>query len=168
MDEPTGANPRQKTPRGGPAGATETTGGRLEAIWIKRAKLGPMDPAERARLVPGRGLEGNADQGGRRQVTLIEVEAWRRAQEELGVEVPPAARRANLLISGLELAESRGRVLVVGDCRLHVVGETRPCNRMDQAQPGLRKALEPEWRGGAFAEVLDGGDIAVGDALRWE
>ena len=45
--------------------------GHLRAIWIKRMKRGPMDPRETATLVPGRGLVGNANQGGRRQVTLI-------------------------------------------------------------------------------------------------
>jgi len=142
--------------------------GKLDAIWIKRAHRGPMDEKPRAKLVAGRGLEGNSDQGGHRQVTLISREAWRRAEEELGTEVPPTARRANLLVSGIELAETRGRILRVGNARLHIRGETRPCNRMDEAQEGLRGALDPEWRAGAYAEVLDDADIAVGDPVRWE
>lgn len=141
--------------------------GRLEAIWIKRAKRGPMDPAERAEMVAGKGLVGNADQGRRRQVTLLSREAWQRVQEELGVEVPPTARRANLFLSGVDLEETRGREILVGSCHLRILGETRPCNRMDEAQPGLMQALDPEWRGGAFAEVLEGGSIAAGDPVRW-
>ena len=35
--------------------------GELAAIWIKRMKRGPMDPAPAATLVSGRGLVGNAD-----------------------------------------------------------------------------------------------------------
>ena len=44
--------------------------GRLEAIWIKRAKRGVMDPALHATLIADRGITGNANQGGRRQLRL--------------------------------------------------------------------------------------------------
>ncbi len=141
--------------------------GTLDAIWIKRARRGPMDPAPRASLVSGAGLAGNANQGGHRQVTLLEAESWRAVTDELGAEVDPAARRANLLVRGVRLAETRGRVLQVGGCRIRVLGETRPCERMDEAYPGLQAALRPDWRGGAYGEVLDGGEIAVGDPVQW-
>lgn len=142
--------------------------GRLEAIWIKRAHRGPMDPVPAATLVAGRGLVGNADQGRRRQVTLIEREVWERLMRELGGAVPPSARRANLLISGLSLAGERNRVLRVGDCRIRVLGETRPCERMDEALHGLREAMKVGWGGGSFGEVLDDGQVALGAEVRWD
>lgn len=143
------------------------TPGRVEAIWIKRAHGGPMDAAPRATLRAGQGIVGNADQGRRRQVTLIDRQAWDRVIEELGDYVDPAARRANLLISGLSLVDSRGRTIRIGTCRLRINGETRPCHLMDQARQGLRRALTLPWRGGAYAEVLDDGEIEVGADAEW-
>jgi MOSC domain-containing protein YiiM len=140
--------------------------GRIEAIWIKRAKRGPMDPVEDATLVADRGIVGNADQGGRRQVTIIERETWDTMMRELDAHVDPAARRANLMVSGVRLAASRGMILDVGACRIRIMGETRPCEQMDEALPGLRRAMANPWRGGAFGVILDDGDIRVGDPVR--
>ena len=142
--------------------------GELAAIWIKRVKRGKMDPVDAGTLVAGRGLVGNADQGRRRQVTLIEEEAWRTAMAELGAAADPSTRRANLMLRGIRLPHTRGRVLRIGACRLQVGGELTPCRLMDDALPGLQAALRPEWRGGVFAAVLDDGEIRVGDPVRWE
>lgn len=142
--------------------------GRLEAIWVKRAVRGRMDPAPRAALVAGKGIAGNTDQGGKRQVTIISAEVFDALREELGPGLDPAMRRANLMIRGIPLAGTRGRTLAIGGVRVRIHGETRPCEQMDEALPGLRAALGRDWRGGVFGEVLDDGEIAVGDAVRWD
>ena len=140
---------------------------RLQLILIKRAKLGPMDPAAAAELVAGRGLAGNANQGGKRQVTLIEQEVWDELMRQFASNLPIATRRANLVVSGLPLEKTRGRILAIGDARLHILGETKPCERMEAALPGLKTAMYPHWRGGAFAEVLAGGRIEAGMPIAW-
>ena len=61
-----------------------------------------------------------------------------------------------------------GRVLRLGGSRVVIHGETRPCHLMDEALPGLRQALEEDWGGGAFGEVLEDGPIQVGDTAHWE
>jgi MOSC domain-containing protein YiiM len=144
--------------------------GVLLAIWVKRAHRGPMDSVESGRLVAARGLAGSADQGRRRQVTLLDEAAWRLVVDRAGGSAPPVARRANLLLRGIHFDRgSRGRVLRVGACRLLIRGETRPCERMDEAVPGLQAAMRDEpWSGGAFAEVLNDGEIRVGDPVRWD
>jgi MOSC domain-containing protein YiiM len=141
--------------------------GRLESIWVKRFRHGPMDRADEAELIAGRGIVGNANQGGKRQVTIIAREAWQAVERELDERVPPETRRANLLVTGIDLANSRRRVLRIGACRVRVYGETKPCRQMEEAHAGLQSALRPDWRGGVFCEVLDDGRIAVGDAVEW-
>lgn len=143
-------------------------GARLEGIWIKSGRGGPMRRVDATSLVEGVGLEGNADGGGYRQVTLLDADAWERATVEIGVDVEPAARRANLLLRGIDLADQADRVVRVGECRIRIRGETRPCGRMDHVAPGLRRALAREWRGGAYGMVEQGGPIAVGDRVEWE
>ena len=142
--------------------------GRLEAIWIKRAHRGPMDPKPSATLIAGKGLDGNVDRSSRRQVTIIEREIWEALMKETNASAPPSARRANLMVSGVPLADTRKRVLRIGQTRLEISGETKPCERMEEAVPGLRAAMYPNWRGGAFAKVLTGGDIRVGDPVEFE
>ena len=139
----------------------------LERIWIKRAKLGPMDPVARVAATAGEGLAGNANRRGRRQVTLLSQEAWLEITAQ--VQNPdPIVRRANLLLNGIDLRNSRGKTLRIGPVRVRILGETRPCERMDEAVPGLRAALSVPWGGGAFGEVLDDGEIALGDEASWE
>jgi MOSC domain-containing protein YiiM len=142
--------------------------GRVEVIWLKRAHRGPMDRVEEATLVAGQGISGSADRSRRRQVTLLESEAWVASMAELGVQRDPSLRRANILLTGLRLAHTRGRVLAIGDTRLGIGGELTPCERMDEAAPGLQAALRPDWRGGVFALVMVGGVIRVGDSVRWD
>jgi len=149
-------------------GGSASIDGRVEVIWIKRAHRGPMDSVEEATLVAGQGVAGSVDRSRRRQVTLLESEAWAACMSELGVEEDPALRRANILLSGISLAHTRGRLLAIGDTRLAIGGELTPCERMDEATPGLRAALRPNWRGGVFAQVLAGGVIHVGDHVEWE
>lgn len=142
--------------------------GKVERIWLKRVKRGPMDSVSTAALVQGRGLEGNANQGGRRQVTLLSQEVWQQLTDALGIELDPSTRRANILVSGIDLAHSRGRVLKLGSARVRVFGETKPCRQMEEAAPGLQKLMRPDWRGGAFGEVLDSGELSVGDVVSWQ
>ena len=142
--------------------------GRIEAIWIKRFKRGPMDAVTEAEMVNRRGLVGNADQGGRRQVTIIDAAVWEQVMKQLNANLDPSLRRANLMVRGIDLAQSRKKILQLGACRVRIFKETKPCERMDEALLGLQKALYYDWRGGAFGEVMTGGIVRVGDVARWE
>jgi MOSC domain-containing protein YiiM len=124
-----------------------------------------MDPVPRATVVAGRGIAGDANQGSTRQVTVLSDRDW--IEVTAGPGTPdPIVRRANLLVSGVDLLNSRHKILQVGSVRIRLLGETRPCERMEEARAGLRAAMSVPYGGGAFGEVLDDGEIAVGDEVR--
>lgn len=138
---------------------------RLEQIWIKRMHRGPMDAAERARVVAGKGIVGNANQGGKRQVTIVSSKHWQDVTAPLGDTPDPRLRRANLLVSDIDFLGSPGKILTIGSVRIRIYGETRPCEQMEEAVPGLKQVMSVPFGGGAFGEVLDDGEIAIGDAV---
>jgi MOSC domain-containing protein YiiM len=139
--------------------------GELLKIWVKRFKRGPMDPVPRATVVAGRGIAGDANQGSTRQVTILSNRDW--SEVTAGPGTPdPVVRRANLLVSDVDLFNSRHKILQIGRVRIRILGETRPCERMEEAQPGLKHAMSVPYGGGVFGEVLDDGEIIVGDEVR--
>lgn len=145
-----------------------TAAGRVEALWSKRAHRGKMDPVSEVLLVEGQGVDGSVGRSKRRQVTIIEKEVWERVTAALGATVDPSARRANVMVSGIRLPHTRGRILRIGGARVLIGGEVTPCERMEEAQPGLQAALVPDWNGGAFGQVITTGLVVVGDAVEWE
>jgi MOSC domain-containing protein YiiM len=135
---------------------------RVEEMWIKPVRKAPMEPAESATFVTDAGIVGCANQGGTRQVTVIEKEVFERIRTTLP-DVEPIMRRANVMVSGIRLQNTREQVLTLGGVRLLIKGETRPCERMDAQCQGLTSALVPEWKGGVYGIVLDDGEVSVGD-----
>ena len=102
----------------------------------------------------------------KRQVTLMAVEAWEAALADLHVDLSWTARRANLLVAGVELPRRKGaRIRIGADTLVVVTGECDPCSRMEEAATGLKAALTPDWRGGVTATVIAEGDIAIGDEI---
>ena len=73
------------------------------------------------------------------------------------VGLPWTTRRANLLVAGVRLPRASGGILQIGSVRLEVTAQTYPCARMEDARPGLLKALAREWRGGVTCRVVEGG-----------
>jgi MOSC domain-containing protein YiiM len=138
--------------------------GEVTAIWLKPRRGAPMQPVDQVEVIAGRGLVGNAEQGGRRQITIIDEAAWRAATSELGTEIDPVERRANLMLRGIDFRNSRGRLLRAGNCTIRVFTETTPCTKL---RPDLRAALKPAWRGGVTGEIVDSGTIHVGDNAAW-
>jgi MOSC domain-containing protein YiiM len=127
-----------------------------------------MDRVERALFVAGQGVDGSVGRSRRRQVTLFERERWEEFMSSLDADIDPSTRRANVMVSGIALPHTRKRVLRIGAARVEIGGELTPCERMEEALPGLQDAMRVNWGGGVFGAVLDGGLISIGDVVAWE
>ena len=102
---------------------------------------------------------------GDRQVTVMAQESWDKVCEEMGMKLHWTTRRANILISGIDLENSTGMILKIGDFFLEITGELNPCQRMDDQVVGLTKALTPNWRGGVTCKILSEGYVNEKDVV---
>jgi MOSC domain-containing protein YiiM len=149
--------------------------GRLAGIARHGRSRGPIEVIDTVHVSVEAGLAGDFRGAvkpggkGKRQVSLIEAGDWAAAMADLRTDLDWSARRANLLVEGFDLPQTPGAVIAIGeDVRLEITVECDPCSRMEEIAAGLKAALTPDWRGGALARVLRGGDIAVGDEIRIE
>jgi len=101
------------------------------------------------------------------QITLLSLKNWNLACAEAGKSLDWTERRANLLIDDIEFNDQMiGEHIQVGEVLLEITAETDPCARMDALAPGLKKALTPNWRGGARCKVLRQGTIRINDRVQ--
>jgi MOSC domain-containing protein YiiM len=138
---------------------------KVVSIYLYPERGCPPVEVSEAHAIVGKGLDGDQERAFKRQVTLLSLEAWQQATAELGAELPPCARRANVVISGVDLSTTVGKHIQIGNVRMEIHGETLPCHLMDAAKQGLKDALAPNMRAGVYGAVLEGGRVAVGDAV---
>lgn len=104
---------------------------------------------------------------GKRQVTVLSLEQWQLACDELGTSLPWTVRRANLLVNGVIFdASFIGKQIKIGQLTLLVTGETDPCHKMDAQHQGLTQALTPDWRGGICCRVIADGRVRANDDVQ--
>jgi MOSC domain-containing protein YiiM len=150
--------------------------GRLVAIYVAPAGGAPMEARDRIDAMAGVGLRddryatrtGTFSASGTdpRDVTLIEREAVDAVRAETaGIDVREDETRRNLVTEGVALNRLVGRTFRVGDVRLRGLRLAEPCAYLEQLTgvDGLRDAFAN--RGGLRAEVLDDGELRVGDAV---
>lgn len=142
--------------------------GALEMILLRPARGQAMCAVERARVLPGVGLEGDRFAGrvdSKRQVTLFQAENLAVLASLLHrPSIDPALLRRNLLVRGINLHALSGRRFRIGDVVLEGAAQCHPCSRMETALgPGGFNAMRGI--GGLCTRVIEGGVIAVGDAV---
>jgi MOSC domain-containing protein YiiM len=148
--------------------------GVVESIHVAATATEMPRSVERATAVAGRGLEGDryfegegtfSSWPGDRALTLIEAEAIESLAAESGIEIEPGEARRNVVTRGVDLNALVGRRFRVGALVCEGLELAPPCKHLQKlTQPGVLKGLAG--RGGLRASVVEGGEIAVGDAIR--
>jgi MOSC domain-containing protein YiiM len=138
----------------------------LTAIGYRKIKSGPMFEVHNVKVTKAEGLTlGLPRRASSRQITVLCEEQWQQACMALTIILPWTARRANLLISGIQFnAEHIGKVMHIGQLQLLITGETEPCFKMDLVHPGLCNALN-NFKAGVTCKVLNDADIQIGDSI---
>ncbi len=127
----------------------------------------PMTEVARARLLAGRGIEGDRfslEVGAKGQVSFFALESWARLCGDLGrTDRQLDVFRRNIIVQGTDLNAFIGRDFVVQGVRFHGVEYCKPCFWMDQAFAPGAFALLTEWKaGGLRASVLSDGWLSAG------
>jgi len=149
--------------------------GRVELIHLADAKGKPMRFVERARARAGLGLEGDrygrgqghfsGTPGTGRALTLIEAEALEHLRESAGIVLEPGQARRNVTTRGIALNALVGRRFRIGGLLCEGMRLCEPCSRLEKLVS--KRLLRPlSHRGGLRADVLEDGEIRVGDEVR--
>lgn len=138
----------------------------LDIAFRPKSKA-PMQTKVETMVTKVAGVEGDfRGKPGKRQITVLSLEQWQLACDEVGTTLPWTTRRANLLVEGVSFDPSMvGQQIKIGRLMLLITRETDPCPRMDAQYPGLTQALTPDWRGGVCCRVIADGRVKVGDNL---
>ena len=139
------------------------------AIHLAEVESGPVHAVDRVEAVAGAGLRGDryfepgADP--ERQLTLIESEELERLAADHGITLAPGESRRQLTTRGVRLNPLVGKRFLVGDVECRGIELCEPCNHLQKllGNLGLMRALAH--RAGLNAEILTGGEIAVGAAI---
>jgi hypothetical protein len=149
--------------------APSVTTGSVEQIWVSPGSNQQGRMLEAVPVIPGMGLEGDRYVNGRGTfpsgrpgagLTLIEAEAC----ESLEPPLVPDEHRRNLVTRGIRLNGLIGCEFMIGSIRCRGVRLCEPCAAMQQyaERPILRPLVH---RGGLRADILDAGEIRIGDAI---
>jgi len=148
--------------------------GQLVAIYVTPAAGAPMETRAVVAATTGVGLDGDRyalargtysnTNRGPRDVTLIEREAIDAVRAD-GVAIAEADTRRNLVTEGVPLNHLVGHTFRVGRVRMRGVKLAEPCAYLEQlvGVDGVNPAFVH--RGGLRAEVLDDGELRVGDSI---
>ncbi len=146
-----------------------STDGTVEQIAITAEPHALPAPVPSVRAEAGHGLEGeyhwSATPETGQSLTLIAAEALEGLREDTGIELSHEASRRNVLTRGIDLNALVGRRFTVGGVECLGTELCEPCSTLAKlTERGVLRGLVH--RGGLRADIVAGGEIAVGDLVR--
>jgi MOSC domain-containing protein YiiM len=149
--------------------------GTVAFIYVADKARKPMQCLESVRAVSGKGLEGDRyfeAQGSffknertrpDKEITLIEQEALDALLRDYSIELGTDEARRNIVTSGISLNHLVGREFAVGSARLRGLRLCEPCGHLERLTGRKLKGLVH--RGGLRAQIVESGEIKVGDPV---
>jgi len=142
----------------------------IDGIFIARAAASPMESVDRARVVAGKGLEGDryhaaagtwSGPGQYSEITLIERETIEALARDYKIDLRPGEARRNFVTRGVSLNHLVGKRFRIGDVEFEGTKLADPCGHLERlTKPGVKLALTH--RGGLCARALSDGIVELG------
>ena len=147
----------------------DITPGKLEWIGLRSERRGEVLVVDAAEAVVGQGLVGDhrmkKSPGSARQITIISSEYIQQICQHTGHQsIDPRLLRRNLVISGMNMNLLRYQRLQIGEVIIETNALCHPCSRMDE-NLGKGGTAAMFGYGGLCAKIIQGGRLAVGDAV---
>ena len=139
-------------------------------IAISQNPKGKMESRKSVKVVSGKGIvndrkfKNNNDK--KRQITLIEIENIKYYNQITGTLIPPIEFRRNIITEGIRLNELVGKEITIGEIKMKAHDLCRPCKYLQDSFKQKNVIKELLFKGGLRCELLNDGEITVGDLVK--
>lgn len=142
--------------------------GEIHRISVSKKRGTKKHNIDCATIIASHGIDGDAHAGPHhRQISLLPLESFAKVRTKLP-SVEPGDFAENITVSGLDFGNTKvGQCLLLGETtKLRVTQIGKTCHKGCYIRTIVGDCIMP--REGIFTEVIEGGNIAVGDSIRWE
>ena len=139
-------------------------------IGISDNIKGEMKNVNNIKTFAGKGLEGDrhckVDNDKRCQITLIEFENISYYNKISRTSIKPISFRRNIITQGIKLNEFLNKEFLIGKVKVKAHDLCRPCKYLQERLKQNNVIKEFMHKGGLRCEILDDGEITVGDLIK--
>jgi|GEM_PF-1090310 len=97
------------------------------------------------------------------EIRVITTENWEAVCAELNTKLHWTLSRANIIIEGIDLTDTIGDALRIGNFYLEIIAQNIPDETYNNTFNGLTASLAKDWRAGIIAKVYSEGFVSEKD-----